>query len=128
MKRVIDLERPKNPNRIYYRFWEHKVWNDDTTPLVPVYCNIVDGCDPTAAVGDFEFCTGLRDKNDTPIYENDYLRLVDKEYIYEYQIRWNPSWLCYELFDVDSLQAMHFEQGDNNDLEIVGNMKQGLLK
>jgi hypothetical protein len=121
-------ERPKKPSRVEFRIWEHEVWDDSTTPLVPIYTDCVNGCEPSSAVGAFEYCTGLCDKNGTPIYENDYLLLKDKEYVYTYQIRWNPDWLFYELFDLDSQHAMHFEQGDNNELEIVGNMMQGVLK
>lgn len=60
-------------SRIMYRFWEHSKWNDPKTPFVPVYCNIVDGCNPSVAVGPFEFCTGLKDNGGTVIYEGDYL-------------------------------------------------------
>lgn len=124
MTRKIDHERPKNPQRIYYRVWEHEVWNDDTTPLVPVYCNIVDGCDPTVAVSGFEFCTGLLDKNDQPIFEGDLVRLEDSIYTYEYEVRWNYDWACFELYDLDSGHSTHIEKDDNLCLVIYGTKHQ----
>ena len=62
-----------NGDRLNYRFWEHEDWHDVDSRLVPVYSNIVDGCDPTIAVGDFELCTGLKDNEGDPIYEGDYI-------------------------------------------------------
>ena len=60
-----------NLDRLKYRYWQHTDWHDTNSPLEAVYCNAVDGCDPTIAVSDFEMCTGLKDKNDNLIYEGD---------------------------------------------------------
>lgn len=127
MTRKIDHERPKNPNRIYYRFWEHEVWNDDTTPLVPVYCNIVDGCDPTVAVGDFEFCTGACDKNNQPLFENDIVEFIAEDGTqYEYQIVWLQRELCFGLFDIHAEKLMYFELGDIDELCLIGTKMRGV--
>lgn len=126
MTRKIDHERPKNPNRIYYRFWQHDVWNDDTTPLVPVYCNIVDGCDPTVAVGDFEFCTGFRDKNDQTLFENDIVEFTAEDGTkYEYQILLAQENLGALLLDLDSQKAEYFELDDFDELCLIGTKNGG---
>lgn len=120
MTRKIDHERPKNPNRIYYRFWEHEVWNDDTTPLVPVYCNIVDGCDPTVAVGDFEFCTGMCDKNNQPLFENDIVEFTAEDGTkYEYQILLAQENLGALLLDLDS-QKVEYIEDDFSEMRLIG--------
>lgn len=125
MTRKIDHERPKNPNRIYYRFWEHEVWNDDTTPLVPVYCNIVDGCDPTVAVGDFEFCTGMCDKNNQPLFENDIVEFTAEDGTkYEYQILLAQENLGALLLDLDSQKAEYFETDDFSEMVLIGTKKE----
>lgn len=126
MTRKIDHERPKNPNRIYYRFWEHEVWNDDTTPLVPVYCNIVDGCDPTVAVGDFEFCTGMRDKNNQPLFENDIVEFTAEDGTkYEYQILLAQENLGALLLDLDS-QKVEYIEDDFSEMRLIGTKMRGV--
>ena len=128
MTKKIEHVKPTHANRMYYRFWEHEVWNDDTTPLVPVYCNIVDGCDPTVAVGDFEFCTGVEDKNGQPIFEGDLVRIEDSIYIYEYEVRWNHDTAGFELYDMDSGYADLLEENDYLDLVVFGNKHQKTVK
>lgn len=128
MTRKKTNEKPKHANRIYYRFWEHEVWNDDTTPLVPVYCNIVDGCDPTVAVGDFEFCTGLRDQNDQPLFENDIVEFTAEDGTkYTYQILLAQENLGALLLDLDSQKAEYFELSDFDELCLIGT-KNGVEK
>lgn len=106
-----------NTNRLNYRYWEHEVWNDPKTPLVARYTNIVDGCDPTVAIGNFEFCTGLKDKNDNLIYEGDIVSDGYHKGVVKYG-EFNCS-CC------DGVYGWYFDGGDIRDIkfyEIVGNI------
>ena len=117
----MSKERPKIADRTYFRFWEHTVWDDDTTPLVPEYCDIVNGCDPTAAVGDFEFCTGMCDKNQKPLFENDIVKFTAQDGTeYEYKIVWLQRDLCFGLFDLHAEKLMYFELDDFNEMVLIG--------
>lgn len=113
-----------NIDRLNYRFWEHEVWNDPKTPLVPVYCNIVSGCDPTVAVGDFEFCTGLKDKNGNLIYEGDIINPGPAFGEDEVLIMWeDESFECHDIktreFYYKLSSVARFGQ-----CEIIGNIHQ----
>lgn len=122
-----------NMDRLNYRYWEHEVWNDPKTPLVPKYTNIVDGCDPTVAIGDFEFCTGLKDKNGNLIYEGDIVKgiaTVD-EGGFEYcgVVEWNDQseLIGWYIVDADGngweLKQAHAKiSSDNITGEIIGNI------
>ena len=87
-----------NLDRLKYRYWQHKDWHDENSPLEAVYCNIVDGCDPTIAVSDFEFCTGLKDNCGNLIYEGDIIGDGEDDYV----IKWDSNRTMFVAEDVDT--------------------------
>lgn len=106
-----------NLDRLKYRYWQHTDWHDINSPLEAVYCNAVDGCDPTIAVSDFEFCTGLKDKNGKLIYEGDIVSNGYKTGVVKYG-EFNCS-CC------DGVYGWYFDDADIRDVEfyeIVGNI------
>lgn len=117
-------KRPQITSRTYFRYWQHEVWDDNKTPLVPEYCDIVHGCDPTVAVSDFEFCTGMCDKNQTPLFENDIVKFTAQDGTeYEYKIVWLQRELCFGLFDLHAEKLMYFELDDFNEMILIGTEK-----
>ena len=116
-----------NFDRLKYRYWQHTDWHDTNSPLEAVYCNAVDGCDPTIAVSDFEFCTGLKDTNGTLIYENDRVGF----YVYGQDEEWHAQqgtviWYnsCWGI--ETSSRFIQFENEltikNPKDIEIIGNV------
>ena len=102
-----------NLDRLKYRYWQHTDWHDTNSPLEAVYCNAVDGCDPTIAVSDFEFCTGLKDNCGNLIYESDYVKAND----IIYRVFWNKT----KISLVNILNGDIIDISETITMEIVGN-------
>jgi hypothetical protein len=110
-----------NLDRLKYRYWQHTDWHDTNSPLESVYCNAVDGCDPTIAVSDFEFCTGLKDKNGNLIYESDYIK--DKWNNTTYLIKWvDAKFMCIDTEEMMPDTSPRQDWLDKCGFEIIGNV------
>lgn len=115
-----------NLDRLKYRYWQHTDWHDDKSPLKAIYCNAVDGCDPTIAVSDFEFCTGLKDKNGNLIYEGDIVRCSDGNV---YNICWSDSaMIMIAVNTTTKIGDAIYKLKCYDEFEIIGNIHTNKLK
>ncbi len=115
-----------NLDRLKYRYWQHTDWHDINSPLEAVYCNAVDGCDPTIAVSDFEFCTGLKDKNGNLIYEGDVVQYWWNQKTNTGTIFWNNEFARFciannETYCPEDSNCLMFV-ADKKIIEIIGNI------
>lgn len=113
-----------NSDRLNYRYWQRTDWHNENSPLEAVYCNIVDGCDPTIAVSDFEFCTGLKDKYDLLVYEGDYV--TDSRW-HPYLVVWCDASGCFYLQNTEDEEDILWITTEGlKDYYIIGNKHEGI--
>ena len=111
-----------NFDRLKYRYWQHTDWHDTNSPLETVYCNAVDGCDPTIAVSDFEFCTGLKDKNGNMIYEGDLIKSPNNSHPLAVYHDTTGLWRCKENRPNGIWELPLYDIVRNYTAEIIGNI------